>query len=65
MKHGEQQNPIKLQTTDANLIANEIGKNMGYFHKTPKSNVMSHDQFFKAASVNAPASTPNEKKNKL
>lgn len=64
MKNGEQ-SPIKLQTTDANVVASEIGKNMGYFHKTPKSNGMSYDQFMKAASVNAPASTPNEKKGKM
>lgn len=64
MKH-ESGNPIKLQTTDANVAANEINKNAGYFIKSPKSQAMSADQFFKAASSTAPAATPAEKKNKM
>lgn len=61
----ESGNPIKLQTTDANVAANEINKNAGYFIKSPKSQSMTPDQFFKAASSTAPSVTPTEKKNKL
>lgn len=64
MKH-ESENPIKLQSTDANEVAEEIGKNMGYSIKTPKSHLMSYDQFVKAASEHAPATTSEEKKSKL
>lgn len=55
MKH-EAESPIKVETTDANVVANEIGKNMGYSIKTPKSHLMSYEEFVKAASSNAPAS---------
>lgn len=61
----ESGNPIKLQTTDANVAANEINKNAGYFIKSPKSQAMTTDQFFKAASNSAPVATSVEKKNKL
>jgi hypothetical protein len=54
-----------LQETPANVAANEIGKNMGYFHKTPKSHLLSYDQFVKASGTFAPATTSEEKKNKL
>jgi hypothetical protein len=64
MKH-ESENPIKLQSTDANVVASEIGKNMGYSIKTPKSHLLSYDQFVKAASSNAPVETSEEKKSKL
>ncbi len=57
--------PIKLEKTDANKVNDEITKNMGYFHKTPKSHLMSYDQFMKASSVLAPEDTKEEKKNKL
>ncbi len=63
MKKEEQ--PIKLQKTDANKHADEIGKNMGYFHKSPKSHLMSYDAFVKASAAYAPEETKDEKKNKL
>jgi hypothetical protein len=56
MKH-ESESPIKVETTDANVVANEIGKNMGYSIQTPKSHLMSYEEFVKAASTNAPAAT--------
>ena len=56
MKH-QAESPIKLQVTDANVVATEIGKEMGYSIKTPTSHLMSYDQFVKAASTNAPASS--------
>jgi|LakMenEpi03Aug12_release.lakeMendotaPanAssembly.Ray.scaffolds.fasta_scaffold5124604_1 hypothetical protein len=64
MKH-ESESPIKVETTDANVVANEIGKNMGYSIQTPKSHLMSYEQFVKAASSIAPATTSEEKKTKL
>lgn len=63
MKH-QAESPIKLQVTDANVVATEIGKDMGYSIKTPTSHLMSYDQFVKSASVNAPAATSEEKKSK-
>jgi|688.fasta_scaffold1843215_2 hypothetical protein len=65
MKNETTTNPVKLQETPANVAANEIGKNMGYFHKTPKSHLLSYDQFVKASGTFAPATTSEEKKNKL
>ncbi len=64
MKH-ESEHPIELQTTDANVVASEIGKNMGYSIKTPKSHLMSYEQFVKAASSNAPIESSEEKESKL
>jgi len=64
MKH-ESEHPIELQTTDANVVASEIGKNMGYSIKTPKSHLMSYEQFVKAASSNAPIEPSEEKESKL
>ena len=61
----ESTNPMKTEETPANVVASEIGKNMGYFHKTPKSHLLSYDQFVKASGTLAPASTTEEKKNKL
>jgi hypothetical protein len=61
----ESGNPIKLQVTDANVAANEINKNAGYFIKTPQSQAMTTEQFFKAASSTAPITSPAESKNKL
>lgn len=63
MKKEERQ--FKLEKTDANKHAEEIGKNMGYFHKSPKSHLMSYDQFTKKSGEFAPASTKDEKKNQL
>lgn len=63
MKKEESQ--YKLEKTDANKLADEIGKNMGYFHKTPKSHLMSYDAFVKASAAYAPAATKDEKKNQL
>lgn len=56
------ESPIKLETTDANKVASSITKNMGYFHKTPKSELMNYDQFLKASAAYAPATTKDEKK---
>jgi hypothetical protein len=61
----KEENPIKLEVTDANKATASIAKNMGYFHKTPKSELMNYDQFIKASSEYAPASTKEEKKNQL
>lgn len=61
----ESGNPIQLQVTDANVAANEINKNAGYFIKTPQSQAMTTEQFFKAASTTAPVISPVEKTNKL
>ena len=63
MKH-QAESPIKLQVTDANVVATEIGKDMGYSIKTPTSHLMSYDQFVKSASAYAPAATSEEKKSK-
>jgi hypothetical protein len=64
-KHEKIESPIELEVTDANRAVSSISKNMGYFHKTPKSELMSYDQFVKASGELAPTSTKEEQKNKL
>lgn len=64
-KHEKIESPIELELTDANKAVNSIAKNMGYFHKTPKSELMNYDQFLKVSGEYAPASTKEEEKNRL
>ena len=61
----QDESPIKLEMTDANKAVNSIGKNMGYFHKTPKSELMNYDEFIKVSSTLAPALTKDEKNTKI
>ena len=66
MKKQEQiVSPFELEVTDANKAVNSIAKNMGYFHKTPKSELLNYDQFLKASGIYAPASTKEEENNRL
>jgi len=59
------ESPIELETTDANKVAKSIGQNMGYFHKTPKSELMNYDECVKASSTLATAMTKDEKYAKI